>query len=209
MNEADHAVTDLTATISPTAVLGCGYRPLLDGRRLETGEKAQVGRGAWIGNYCVVGQDVVIGDHSIIQEYSCIEAGARIGSHVLVRHRTTISAGARIGDHCIVHGHIGERVVIGSNCRVFGQFVHQQLDPTKGWDDPCSEEPSAEVCDGAFVGWNAIVIGPVVIGERAYVCAGAIVTRNVPPGHIAYDRNEIIHHSAWPGALSQSPFFAG
>ena len=61
--------------------------------------------------------------------------------------------------------------------------------------------------DGAFVGWNAVIVGPVVIAERSYVCAGALITRNVPPGHIAYGRNQIVPHEDWPGELGLSPFF--
>jgi bifunctional N-acetylglucosamine-1-phosphate-uridyltransferase/glucosamine-1-phosphate-acetyltransferase GlmU-like protein len=206
--DPEHAVVDTTATVAPTAQVGTAYRPLLDGRRGGTGDKAEIGRGAWIGDFCSVGRGVTIGDYSIIQEYSAIEDGARIGSHVLIRQRTNICGGVQIGDHCIVYGHFAEGVTIGSNCRVFGQFIHQQLDPTKGWDDPGSEEPSAVVRDGAFVGWNAIVIGPVVIAENSYVCAGAIVTRDVPRGHIAYGRNQIVPYADWPGALSRSPFFS-
>jgi acetyltransferase-like isoleucine patch superfamily enzyme len=205
--DPEYAVVDQTAEVDPTAIVGRAYRPLLDGRQGGVPEKTTIGREVWIGPYCSIGRGVWLGEHSIVQEYSVIEDGAWIGGHVLIRQRTTVCGGTRIGDGCIVSGHIGEGVLIGSNCRVFGQFIHQQLDPTKGWDDPGSEEPSAVVEDGAFVGWNAIVIGPVKIAGNAYVCAGATVTRDVPSGHIAYGHNTIIPYADWPGALSRSPFF--
>jgi hypothetical protein len=60
-----------------------------------------------------------------------------------------------------------------------------------------------------FIGWRAMVIGDVNIGAGAYVCAGALVTRDVPAGYIAYGRNEIVHPTAWPGPLGKSRFFHG
>lgn len=207
MTAMHDVVADLTATIAKTALVGCASRPLLDGRENEVSEKTEIGSGVWIGDFCVIGQGAVIGAHSIIQEYSCIEERARIGEHVLIRHRSNVGAKVEIGNNCIIRGHIGERTVIGNNCRVFGQLIHQQQDPTKGWDDPDSEESSAVVQDGAFIGWNAVVIGPVVIAERSYVAAGALVTRSVPSNHIAYGCNQIKPYAEWPGALSESPFF--
>jgi bifunctional N-acetylglucosamine-1-phosphate-uridyltransferase/glucosamine-1-phosphate-acetyltransferase GlmU-like protein len=196
-----------TAVVARTALVGRASRPLLDGRQSRIHGKTQIQRSAWIGDFCSIGQNVAIGAYSIVQEYSLIEAGARIGRHVLIRHRTNVGADVKIGDNCIISGHIGEGTVIGNNCRVFGQLIHQQLDPTKGWDDPGSEERSAEVEDGTFIGWNAIIVGPVTIEQRSYVCAGALVTRNVPSGHVAYGRNQIIPYQEWRGMLGKSPFF--
>jgi serine acetyltransferase len=59
-----------------------------------------------------------------------------------------------------------------------------------------------------FVGWRAVPVGAVNIGAGAYVCAGALVTRDVPAGYTASGRNQITHPSRWCGALGKSPFFA-
>jgi UDP-3-O-[3-hydroxymyristoyl] glucosamine N-acyltransferase len=207
MTELSGAAVDLPATIAPTALIGRPGRPRLDGGQNEVNQETRIGEGAWIGDFCVIGQGATIGARSIVQEYSYIQAGVKIGDRVLVRPRTSVHEYAQIGDDCIIYGLVGERVVIGNNCRVFGQFIHKQLQPTMGWDDPGSEEESATVRDGAFVGWDAIIVGPVVISERAYVCAGALVTRDVPSGHIAYGRNQVRPYRDWPGDLRNSSFF--
>ena len=41
-----------------------------------------------------------------------------------------------------------------------------------------------DVRDNVFIGYGAIVLPNVTIGPNAIVAAGAVVTRDVPPGHI-------------------------
>lgn len=58
-----------------------------------------------------------------------------------------------------------------------------------------------------FIGFDAIVVGEITIGGSAYICAGSIVTRDVPPQHVVYGVNKVIPYSEWPGDLRHSPFF--
>ena len=114
-----------------------------------------------------------------------------------------------MGKACIIGGFVAERVTIGDRVRVFGKLVHSQHNPTLGWDTVDAVEDSAVVESGAFIGFGSMVIGKVIIGSRAYVCAGAIVTKNVPALHIAVGVNKIIPFSQWEGPLANSPHFGG
>lgn len=69
-------------------------------------------------------------------------------------------------------------------------------------------EPSPVIHEDSFVGHGALVIGGIEIGPRAYVCAGAVVTRNVPAYHIASSVNQIIHYTEWRGPLRDNPLFS-
>ena len=51
--------------------------------------------------------------------------------------------------------------------------------------------------------------GKIEIGPHAYICAGAIITKSVPTGFIAFGKNEMVHHSQWKGKLGKSPIFEG
>lgn len=97
--------------------------------------------------------------------------------------------------------------MVGSGCRVFGDLIHRQLDPTRPWDAPDAREDSPSVEDGAFVGWGATVVGGITIGRGAYVCAGATVTQDVPAGCIVTGINERHTPGEWKGALGKSEFF--
>jgi acetyltransferase-like isoleucine patch superfamily enzyme len=203
----DPFAIDPTADVAETAIIGAPYRPLLDGRRYACEGKTVINANCWIGHYAMIGQGAVIGADSILEECVQVAAGAVVGQKVLLTSRSHIGLGAEVGRDCVIKGHIGDHCRVGDGCRIAGQLIHRQLDPTIPWDDPAGDEPSPNVEDGAFVGWGAMVVGGVNIGRRAYVCAGALVTRDVPPGHIACGRNKIKHPGKWPGALAKSPFF--
>ncbi|HTX29280.1 MAG TPA: DapH/DapD/GlmU-related protein [Streptosporangiaceae bacterium] len=195
------------AHIAPTAIIGNQFRPLLDGREVRVDRATQIGADVWIGHYTTVGQGVTIGDNSILEEYVGVEPRAEIGMRALVASRSWIGIGAKLGDESVTKGYIGDHARVGARCRIFGDLIHRQLDPSVPWDAAAAEEPAPWVKDGAFVGWRALVVGGVNIGEGAYVCAGALITRDVPPWHIAYGRNQIRHPDDWPGTLGKSSFF--
>jgi bifunctional N-acetylglucosamine-1-phosphate-uridyltransferase/glucosamine-1-phosphate-acetyltransferase GlmU-like protein len=85
--------------------------------------------------------------------------------------------------------------------------VHSQYNPLLPWDGEDSEEESATIGNFAFVGFGAVIAGKVTIGLKAYVLAGAIVTKDVPAFNIASGVNNFDHFSEWRGKLSQSKFF--
>ncbi len=198
---------DPTAQIASTAVIGSPFRPLLGGRQVPADRDTVLAPGVWVGQFAAIGQGVRIGAGSLIEDYVGVQASTVIGERVVVESRSWIGIGVTVGDDSVVKGYIGDSARVGAHCRVAGDLIHRQLDPSLGWDDPGSAEPAPIVEDGAFVGWRAVIVGGVNVGAGAYVCAGALVTRDVPAGHIASGRNEITHPSQWPGALGKSPFF--
>jgi acetyltransferase-like isoleucine patch superfamily enzyme len=207
VTDSDAAVIHPTAKIARSAVIGSPFRPLLDGRQVSADRRTVIEADVWVGQFCSVGQGVRIGVNSILEDYVGIQNGSVIGQRVLVASRARLGMGVTVGDDSVIKGHVGDSARIGMNCRIAGDLIHRQLDPTIPWDDPAAEEPSPIVADGAFIGWRAVVIGGVNIGAGTYVCAGALVTIDIPPGHIVYGRNQIVHPSSWRGALGKSPFF--
>jgi UDP-3-O-[3-hydroxymyristoyl] glucosamine N-acyltransferase len=198
---------DPTAQVHPTAIVGSPYRRLLDGRRLSIDRGTTIGAGAWIGPYASIGQGATLGAGSILEEYVGIQPLSVIGTRVLMTSRSWIGLGVTVGNDCVIKGHIGDNSRIGDGCRVAGDLIHRQIDPTIPWDDPVAEEPAPVVGDGAFIGWRAVVVGGVNIGAGAYVCSQALITKDVPAGYIASGRNEIMPPDKWRGALGKSPFF--
>lgn len=163
----------------------------------------------YIGPYSVVGEGVVLGNKVIIDAFCNIERGVSIGDGTIVVHRATIGGYSRIGHNCVIGGLIGEGTIVGDECRIFGTIVHKQDDPSQSWDHRSEPEPSVVIHNKSFIGFEAFVAGDIEIGPQAYVCAGAIITKSVPAGYIAYGCNKMIHHSLWKGSLGNSPVFEG
>jgi bifunctional UDP-N-acetylglucosamine pyrophosphorylase/glucosamine-1-phosphate N-acetyltransferase len=51
--------------------------------------------------------------------------------------------------------------------------------------------------DGVFVGTNSSLVAPLTIGEGAYVAAGSVITKNVPPGALAVARGRQETREGW------------
>jgi UDP-3-O-[3-hydroxymyristoyl] glucosamine N-acyltransferase len=201
------AMVDPTARIAETAIIGNRFRPLQDGRELRSESWTVIGPGVWIGQYTIIGQGVWIGSDSQLEEFVEIQPRSEIGSRVVLTSRSRIGIDVIVGNDSVIRGHVGDNSWIGEGCRIAGDLIHRQLDPSAPWDNPAAEEPAPVVGDGAFVGWRALIVGGINIGEGAYVCAGALITKNVPPGYIAHGRNQLLPPDSWPGALGKSPFF--
>ena len=101
-----------------------------------------------------------------------ITVGARSGMSA-----TVLCAGAEIS--------IGEDTIIGSGAMLLDNDFHAFVEGT-GWiNEYQANARPIHVGKGVFIGARAIVLKGVTIGDRAIIGAGAVVTRDVPPGALA------------------------
>ncbi len=164
-----------------------------------------------IGSECVLGAGshvsgsrladrVVLKPYSIIEE-AAIDEDATLGPFCHLRPGCHIGAGAEIGNfaelkksrvgkktkihHVSYMGDatLGERVNVGAGtitCNYDGQRKHPTV-----------------IGDGVFVGTNSSLVAPLTIGEGAYVAAGSVITRDVPPGALALERSPQVVKDGW------------
>jgi serine O-acetyltransferase len=107
---------------------------------------------------------------------------ARLVNH-LSRWLTAIDIhpGARIGHNFFIdHGFtvIGETAEIGDNVTIYQSVTLGGTNPTNG----VSGKRHPTIRDNVIIGSGAQILGPITIGERARIGAGAIVTDDVPEG---------------------------
>lgn len=166
------------------------------------------------GDHVVVGPGCLIANHVVIHEgvrvaADCvIEDRVRIGYNTSVRARTRIVYGAYvcdrvvIGEDACVAGFVCDGTVIGDRSTVMGELVHEYTHPHEGWWEVDEEPPVIEA--DSVVGYGARIVGGVRVGPRSYVAAGAVVTKDVPPGHVVTGVN--VHTSAdrWSGQKLRS-----
>jgi acetyltransferase-like isoleucine patch superfamily enzyme len=121
--------------------------------------------------------------------------GCEVGDNTRLGAFVEVQKNARIGRDCKVSSHtfvcegvtIEDQVFIGHGvCFINDKYpcaVNEDGEPSG--EDDWTVVPTI-VRRGASVGSNATIMCGVEIGENALIGAGAVVTRDVPPGHVAF-----------------------
>jgi acetyltransferase-like isoleucine patch superfamily enzyme len=185
-----------TATIYPGTVLGEGVRvlehavvgkqPVLSPRSTAKREPLQptrVGDGSIVSTGAIVfagssiGARVILGDQSCVRERVTIGDDVVVGRGCLVENDTTIGAMSRIQADAYITAYstLEDHVfvapcVVTTNDNLMGRTERRHeliAGPT--------------IRRGARIGGGAVLCPGVEIGEEAFVGAGAVVTKDVPP----------------------------
>ena len=185
-----------TATVYPGTVLGegvkvlenavVGKQPALSPRSTakreplpptEIGDGTIVSTGAIVFAGSRIGARVILGDQSCVRERVTIGDDVVLGRGSLVENDTTIGALTRIQAEAYITAYstLEEHVfiapcVVTTNDNFMGR-TEQRHELIAG----------PTIRRGARVGGGAILCPGVEIGEEAFVGAGAVVTKNVPP----------------------------
>ncbi len=190
-----------TAVVYPGTVLGDGVRvlehavvgkqPALSPRSTakreplapaELGDGTVVSTGAVVFAGTRIGARVVIGDQSCVRERVQVGDDVVIGRGVLVENDTTIGALTKIQADAYITAYstLEEQVfiapcVVTTNDNLMGR-TEERHGRIKG----------PTIRRGARVGGGAVLCPAVEIGEEAFVGAGAVVTKDVPPRVVVY-----------------------
>ena len=131
-------------------------------------------------------QDCEIGEGTRIWHYVNLY-GCRIGRNCNIGSFVEIQKGVVIGDNVIVSSHttlctlveVEDDVFIGHGVVT----VNDLFPPSRKRTGTDAAWKKTVIKRGASIGSNATLL-PVVIGEGATVGAGAVVTKDVPPGAV-------------------------
>jgi acetyltransferase-like isoleucine patch superfamily enzyme len=185
-----------TATVYPGTVLGegvqvlenavVGKQPALSPRSTAKreplppaiiGEGTIVSTGAIVFAGATIGARVILGDQSCVRERVAIGDDVVLGRGSLVENDTTIGALTKIQAEAYITAYstLEENVfiapcVVTTNDNFMGR-TERRRELIKG----------PTIRRGARIGGGAILCPAVEIGEEAFVGAGAVVTKDVPP----------------------------
>jgi acetyltransferase-like isoleucine patch superfamily enzyme len=185
-----------TATVYPGTVLGegvkvlenavVGKQPSLSPRSTTKREElapAEIGDGTIVSTGAIVfagtriGARVILGDQSCVRERVTVGDDVVLGRGSLIENDTTVGAMTKIQAMAYITAYstLEEHVfvapcVVTTNDNFMGRTEARHA-LTKG----------ATIRRGARVGGGAVLCPGVEVGEEAFVGAGAVVTKNVPP----------------------------
>ena len=125
-----------------------------------------------------------VGDGTRIWAFAHVLPGALVGAGCNIGDHAFIETGARIGDRVTVKNAVlvWDRVVVEDD--VFlgpGVTFTNDLRPRAHLKKGSDTLVATVVRRGATLGANVTVVCGVEIGEHAFVAAGSVVTRDVPP----------------------------
>ncbi len=126
---------------------------------------------------CEIGTGTKIWHFSHIMQNCAIGANCNIGQNVVVSPDVRIGNNVKIQNNVSVYtGVILEDDVFCGPSMVFTNVVNPRSHVTRK-----NEYRTTLVKRGASMGANSTVVCGVTIGEYAFVAAGAVVTKDVPP----------------------------
>ena len=185
-----------TAIVHEGTVLGEGVRVL---------EHAVVGKQPSLGARSTAKREplppTVIGDGTVVSTGAIVFAGSRIGARCIVGDQSCIRERVTMADDCILgRGSLIENdTTVGAGSRIQADAYLTAYSTLEGdvFIGPCvvttndnfmgrTEKRKAlmkgpTIRRGARIGGGAILCPGIEIGEEAFVGAGAVVTKDVPP----------------------------
>jgi len=190
------------AEIHPTAIV---YDGTVLGEGVRILEYAVVGKQPSLGARSTAKREplppAIVGDGTVVSTGAIVFAGARIGARCIVGDQACIRERVELGDDCILgRGSLIENdTTVGAGTRIqadayvtaystleedvfIAPCVVTTNDDFMGRTEKRKElMKGPTIRRGARVGGGAILCPGVEIGEEAFVGAGAVVTKDVPP----------------------------
>lgn len=145
------------AVVGPDSTIRSGTTVYCD---VDIGAGFTTGHDAVVREHTIVGENVTLGTKSVLDGRLAVGSAVSIQTGVYVPPETQV----------------GDRVFLGPNAVLTN-------DPFPLRTDVDLEGPILR--DDVSVGANATVLPGVTVGEGAFVAAGAVVTRDVPPDTLA------------------------
>lgn len=131
----------------------------------------------------IVDDGAVIGDGSRVWHFAHVCAGARIGSGVSLGQNVFVGNKVVIGDRCKVQNNVSiyDNVTLEDGVFCGPSMVFTNVYNPRSFVERKDEYRDTLVKRGATLGANCTIVCGVTVGEFAFVGAGAVVTKNVPP----------------------------
>ncbi len=132
---------------------------------------ASVGAGTRIWHFCHVMGSAVVGERCVLGQNVFVGANVTMGDNVHVQNNVSVYEGVTLEDDVF--------------CGPSTVFTNVR-DPRSAFPRASSAEyEKTLVRRGATLGANCTIVCGVTVGEHAFVAAGAVVTKDVPPHAVA------------------------
>ncbi len=131
----------------------------------------------------VVDPPASLGPGTRVWHFSHVMSGAVLGARCNLGQNVFVAGTVRLGDDCKVQNNVslydgvecGDQVFLGPSC------VFTNVSTPRSAVNRRGAYERTVLGRGVTVGANATIVCGVTIGDHAFIAAGAVVTRDVPP----------------------------
>ena len=152
------------------------------GNGAKIGDGVRLGFASYVGSGCVIGRNSALGHHTVLFK------GTVIGHHTVIGALCSSQGDNVIGNHVriINQSQIGRRMVIEDYVSIGPRFVPSNTkNIVHHRNIPRVVDPTT-VEFGARIGSGVTLCPGVIIGREAFIGAGSVVTKSIPPFKVAY-----------------------
>jgi bifunctional UDP-N-acetylglucosamine pyrophosphorylase/glucosamine-1-phosphate N-acetyltransferase len=168
-----------------------------------------------IGSDCVIGPsadllDTVVGDRALVEHSvgrgAAVGAGAAVGPYAYLRPGTVLGEASKVGAYCeLKNTRVGAKSKVPHLSYIGDTEIGERANLgagtiTANYDG--KDKHRTTIGSGVFTGINTNLIAPITIGENAYLGAGSVVNKNIPPGKLAVGMPARVIRDA-PGNVSE------
>jgi len=131
----------------------------------------------------VVDEGAEIGEGTKVWHFTHVMPGARIGRECMLGQNVFVAAGVLIGDRVRIQNNVSvyEGVVLDDEVFVGPSVVFTNVHHPRSGVSRQNQYQRTAVHRGVTLGANCTVVCGNSIGEYAFIAAGAVVTKPVPP----------------------------
>ena len=131
----------------------------------------------------VIDDDVQIGKATRIWHFSHVMSNVRIGDECVLGQNVFVGTGVAVGHHVKIQNNVSVYTGVQIESEVFvgpSAVFTNVINPRSGIERK-DQFQKTTVKRGSTIGANATILCGVDIGEHAFIGAGAVITRDVPP----------------------------
>ncbi len=131
-----------------------------------------------------LGESDRVGDGTRVWAFAHVMPGAVVGRECNVGGGAFVESGAVVGDRVTIKNNVllWDKVTVEDDVFLGPNVVFtNDMNPRAAFKKPAEEFLPTVVRRGASIGANATVVCGTTVGEGAFVGAGSVVTKDVPP----------------------------
>jgi UDP-2-acetamido-3-amino-2,3-dideoxy-glucuronate N-acetyltransferase len=125
----------------------------------------------------LVGDGAKIWHHAHVMSGAKVGAGSSLGKDVFVGGRAVVGARVKVQNGVSLY----DGVVLADEVFVGPHAVFTNVENPRAFIDRRAEVQPTKVERGATIGAGAVIVCGHTIGAYAFIAAGAVVTRDIPP----------------------------